>query len=191
MFARRSPQSAAPGEGRRFRPARARLLAPLLLIAAAGLSATGLALASSSSPVVRSAANETLHETLVVDSHGRTVYVLSPETTHHLLCRSRACFALWPPLTVRSRSVKLQAGPGVHGHLGLLRRSNGTLQVTLGGLPLYRYSGDSSAGEANGNGIRSFGGTWHVVRSSTTQAGAPAMPKPATPMTPAPETPAY
>ena len=50
----------------------------------------------------------------------------------------------------------------MQGHLGILRRSNGTLQVTLRGLPLYRYSKDHAKGDANGEGIESFGGTWHA-----------------------------
>src|SRR5581483_12282304 len=103
---------------------------PGMLVAAAAFSTAGLALASATA-IVRSSANETLHQKVVVDQRGRTVYILSPETTRHLLCRTRTCLQLWPPVTVRSRSTKLQAGPGVEGHLGLLRRSNGVLQVTL------------------------------------------------------------
>jgi predicted lipoprotein with Yx(FWY)xxD motif len=104
---------------------------------------------------------------------------------HHLLCKSSECLKFWPPLTVRSSKTKLLAGPGVHGHLAILRRSNGVLQVTLGGLPLYRYSGDQAKGEANGQGIHSFGGSWHVV--SATSPATPTTPtKPSTP-SPAPE----
>jgi predicted lipoprotein with Yx(FWY)xxD motif len=124
---------------------------------------TSVALAAKASPTVSSARNAALKKTIVVDSHGRTVYVLTPETTSHLLCTSRACFAAWPPVTVSSRSAKLLEGAGVHGHLALLRRSNGQLQVTLRGLPLYRFAGDSARGQANGEGIKTFGGTWHAV----------------------------
>jgi predicted lipoprotein with Yx(FWY)xxD motif len=162
-----------------------------LLVAAAACSGAGLAFASSVTPVVRSAANETLHHTIVVDAHGRTVYALSPETTRHLLCRSATCLQFWPPVTVRSRSVRLEAGHGVQGRLGLLRRSNGTLQITLRGMPLYRYSGDSARGEANGEGIRSFGGIWHALHASTTQSTAPAMPNTTASTTPAPAPPPY
>jgi predicted lipoprotein with Yx(FWY)xxD motif len=161
-----------------------------VLVAAAALSTAGLAFASGGTPVLRSATNEALHQTIAVDQHGRTVYVLSPETTHHLLCRSRSCLLLWPPVTVRSRSVKLVAGHGVQGRLGLLRRSNGVLQVTLRGLPLYRYAGDGSSGEANGEGIKSFGGTWHALRASAAQGTAPSM-APTTSGAPAPASPPY
>jgi predicted lipoprotein with Yx(FWY)xxD motif len=133
------------------------------IVAAAVLSS--VAAAASVLHVVGAASNSTLKETVVVDTHGRTLYALSPETTHHLLCRSHACFEFWPPVTVHSANVKLAAGHGVEGHLSLLHRSDGKLQVTLRGLPLYRFAGDSSKGQASGEGIKSFGGTWHAVKA--------------------------
>jgi len=109
----------------------------------------------------------------VVNSQGRTLYALSPETPSHLLCKSSACLGFWPPVTVPSRQTKLKAGPDVQGRLGILRRSNGTLQVTLRGLPLYRFFQDHAKGEANGQGIKGFGGTWHAV-SASASSPAPA-----------------
>jgi predicted lipoprotein with Yx(FWY)xxD motif len=148
-------------------------------------SLAAMALAAGNAATVSSASNSTLGEQIVVDAQGRTLYALSPETAHHLLCKSSACLKFWPPLTVRSSKTKLLAEPGVHGHLAILRRSNGVLQVTLGGLPLYRYSGDRAKGEANGQSIHSFGGTWHVL--SATGSSSPATPaKPTTP-SPTPE----
>jgi hypothetical protein len=66
------------------------------------------------------------------------------------------------------------------------RRNNGVLQVTLRGLPLYHYSADHAKGEANGQSIRSFGGTWHVL-SATSNVSPVA---PTAPTTPSP-TPSY
>jgi predicted lipoprotein with Yx(FWY)xxD motif len=180
---------------------------------AIGVTAVTLAFAASlaamafavGAPVtVTSASNAKLDQAVTVDTAGQTLYVLSPETTHHLLCKSRECLKFWPPLTVRSAKTKLKAGPGVHGRLGILHRSNGTLQVTLGGLPLYRYAGDHAKGEANGQSLHSFGGTWHVLSatsaaspaapmtSTTAPATAPPAPAPAPPTTstPPPTTPA-
>lgn len=145
-------------------------------------------------PTVKSASNATLKETVVVNGQGRTLYALSPETTHHLLCTSSECFNHWPPLTVRSAKVKLKAGPGVHGALGVLRRSNGSFQVTLRGLPLYRYAEDHAKGDAKGEGIESFGGTWHAITasaSSTKAAPTKAAPAPTEPTYPSPTEPAY
>ncbi|HTX45529.1 MAG TPA: hypothetical protein VMD48_04580 [Solirubrobacteraceae bacterium] len=39
-------------------------------------------------------------------------------------------------------------------------------QLTLGGRPLYTFAEDGASGQANGNGIKSFGGTWHVIATS-------------------------
>lgn len=75
-----------------------------------------------------------------MSSQGRTLYALSPETAKHLLCTSSSCLKFWPPLTMASRDTSLEAGMGVKGHFGILRRSNGMLQVTYAGMPLYLRS---------------------------------------------------
>ena len=152
-----------------------------------GASLAAIALGAGTSVTVTSAANSTLGERIVVDAKGRTVYVLSPETTHHLLCKSSECLKFWPPLTVGSSKTKLKAGAGVRGRLTIFRRNNGILQVALGGLPLYRYSGDQVKGEANGQDIRGFGGTWHVL--TTASHTSPTNTTSTTPTTPAPTTP--
>ncbi len=146
------------------------------------VSLAAIAFAGSMSTTVGSASNAKLGQQLAVDSQGQTLYALSPETTSHLLCKSNECLKFWPPLTVPSRASKLKAAAGVHGTLGILRRSNGTLQVTLRGMPLYRYSGDRAKGEANGQNIKSFGGTWHAVTASSSPAAG--KPAPSTTTTP-------
>jgi predicted lipoprotein with Yx(FWY)xxD motif len=162
----------SPFAGRRVRR---RLGVIALAIALAGVAAA-TAFAAGAVRVIGAEENSTLHETIAADTHGHTLYALHPETTHHLLCKSRTCLQAWPPLTVHSANVKLSAGHGVEGHLGLLRRGAGIWQVTLGGSPLYRFSGDSGRDEANGEGIMSFGGTWHAVKAAAHGAGSPAMP---------------
>jgi Secreted repeat of unknown function len=37
---------------------------------------------------------------------------------------------------------------------------------------VYRYSGDSKKGQANGEGINTFGGIWHVVKKSGASASS-------------------
>ena len=69
----------------------------------------------------------------------------------------------------------------------ILRRRNGLLQVTLRGMPLYRFSGDHAKGQANGEGIESFGGIWHAVAAAGTKSAAPTP----SPPSPAPMTPGY
>ena len=118
------------------------------------------ALAAQLALTLGSTSNVALNERVVVNSSGRTLYTLSPETSRHLLCKTSGCLKRWPPVTVTSSKTKLKAGSGVQGHLGILRRSNGTLQVTLRGVPLYRYSQDHAWGDTNGEGVESFNGTW-------------------------------
>jgi predicted lipoprotein with Yx(FWY)xxD motif len=167
-------QTARSSGHRRLHRLAVGIVAAMLVFAG---SLVALALATGGPTTVSSASNAKLGQQLVVEAHGRTLYALSPETAHHLLCKSSECAKFWPPLTVRSRKTMLTTGSGVHGHLALLRRPTGTWQVTLGGLPLYRYSGDHATGDANGQHIHSFGGTWHVI-SATGSAG------PTTPTTP-------
>jgi predicted lipoprotein with Yx(FWY)xxD motif len=139
---------------------------------ATGLLFAGGALAAHSSSTVGARPVPKLGKTVAVDSRGMTLYSLSTETTKHLLCSSGACTAEWPPLTVASRHSALKAGKAVHGKLGVFRRSNGTWQVTINGRPAYRFSGDSKPGDANGQGIKDFGGTWHAILASNGAAVA-------------------
>jgi predicted lipoprotein with Yx(FWY)xxD motif len=155
-----------------------------------GASVAAIALAASATVTINSASNSKLGERVAVNSRGLTLYTLSGETSRNLLCKSRECLAFWPPVTVPSRKTKLKAGGNLQGRLGILRRSNGTLQVTLRGMPLYRFVKDHATGEANGEGIESFGGTWHAA-SASTSAPPPAQP-PASPGSPPPSsTPGY
>jgi len=157
-------------------------LATVTLAFAASFAVMALA-AGGGAATVTSASSSTLGERIAVDARGRTLYALSPETAHRLLCKSSECLRFWPPLTVRSSKTKLDAGSGVRGRLAILRRSDGMLQVTLGGLPLYHYSGDHAVGEANGQGIHSFGGRWHVLPATSNASPSPT---PTTPTTPSP-----
>jgi predicted lipoprotein with Yx(FWY)xxD motif len=153
-------------------------------------SFAAVALGAGSATTVGSASSSKLGKQIVINAQGRTLYALSPETTHHLLCASSECVKFWPPLTVPSTKTKLKAGPGVQGHLGILHRHNGLLQVTLRGMPLYRYSHDHAKGQVNGDGIESFGGTWHAVSAQTSTMPTASSP-PESPTTTTPTAPSY
>lgn len=169
----------AGGDGHRHRA----WAGALAIVAVALVTLVATAFGAGSAVTLSSASSSKLGKQIVVNPQGRTLYVLTPETTKHLLCKSKECIANWPPVLVKSAKTKLKAGSGVQGKLGVFRRSNGTFQVTLRGLPVYRYSGDSAKGQVNGEGIESFGGIWHAVIASSTSA--PSMP--GTTSTPAPE----
>jgi predicted lipoprotein with Yx(FWY)xxD motif len=109
---------------------------------------------------------------VLVDSQGQTLYAFSkdPKNTFHPRCVG-ACEATWPPL-ILTGSAPVAGKEALGTQLGAIKRSDGKLQVDYAGSPLYTYSGDKKPGEALGNGVSSFGGTWHAL----TAQGKPAAP---------------
>jgi predicted lipoprotein with Yx(FWY)xxD motif len=165
----RSPQAGAE-RGIPVRPGR---IAALCVAAVAGLAVAalaGLAVAKSFTlNVAKDVQVKGKSESVVVGANGKSVYTLSGETSRHLLCNSQTCFGFWPPLKV-AKNASLTKAPGVGGKLGTIHRS-GFFQVTLNGRPVYNFGGDGKR-QANGEGIKSFGGTWHVVAASSSSKGA-------------------
>jgi predicted lipoprotein with Yx(FWY)xxD motif len=166
----------------RFRRSAALLIAALAGFAVAAF--VGIAVAKSFT--LHTASNETVasatgtvHEGVVVNGHGAAVYTLTGDTARHPKCtKANACFQFWPPVKVGS-AKKLSKAPGIKGKLGALHR-NGFTQVTLGGHPLYTYAGDHHKGTATGDGINTFGGIWHVSRTSAPKTGATGTTPPST-----------
>ena len=66
------------------------------------------------------------------------------------------CIPFWPPVKGPATLAS-----GVKGTLGTITRQDGSKQASYNGHPLYTYSGDSSPGQATGNGITLNGGIWH------------------------------
>jgi predicted lipoprotein with Yx(FWY)xxD motif len=153
-------------------------------VALAALTATSAVAIAKVKPTVKPSKNAAIGKTIVVNAKGATLYRLKGETKSHMLCADASCVGFWPPLTVRSAHTKVVAGKGVKGKLGVFKRPDGKFQVTLRGLPLYRFSGDSAKGQANGEGIVSFGGTWHVVPAKSGSGAAAPAPAPPSPYSP-------
>ncbi|HEX6475660.1 MAG TPA: hypothetical protein VF005_00175 [Acidimicrobiales bacterium] len=99
--------------------------------------------------------------TILVDGQGRTLYTLTNNGAA-VACTSSACTAIWPPSLLPASQTNVNAGSGVSNVSTMT--ANGGQQVAYNGQPLYRFSGDATAGAANGDGINSFGGVWHVVK---------------------------
>jgi predicted lipoprotein with Yx(FWY)xxD motif len=105
-------------------------------------------------------------EPIAVNSKGAAVYTLSGDSAKHMECtKANHCFSAWPPVTVKGKPTM----SGLKGTLGTFKNS-GVTQVTLNGHPLYTFAGDHGVGVANGNGLKSFGGTWHVVVAGAAKA---------------------
>jgi predicted lipoprotein with Yx(FWY)xxD motif len=98
--------------------------------------------------------------TVLVDGAGRTLYTFSPDKHGAPTC-SGTCASIWPPLTITGKPV---AGKGITASLlGTVAGAGGTQQVTYDHWPLYTYVQDGAPGEATGQGIVSFGGTWSTI----------------------------
>jgi len=94
---------------------------------------------------------------LLTNANGLTLYWFAPDTSAKSVCYG-SCAAYWPPVTGSP-----SAGPGVTGTLGTISRTDGTVQATYDGHPLYTYIGDSAPGQASGNNLNLNGGLWHDV----------------------------
>ena len=94
---------------------------------------------------------------VLADSNGQTVYAYNDDTATSSACTASWCVQDWPPLLIASAPSSIS---GVHAPVGLLRRPDGTSQLTLAGHPLYRFSGDQRPGDVRGLGI---GSDWFPV----------------------------
>jgi predicted lipoprotein with Yx(FWY)xxD motif len=100
---------------------------------------------------------------VLVDGYGLTLYLFVPD--HHAgrsTC-SGYCATQWPPLILPAGVTTPVAGAGVDTALVGTTRRGDSLQVTYAGWPLYRWIGDTSTGQATGEGIRNSGGLWYAV----------------------------
>jgi predicted lipoprotein with Yx(FWY)xxD motif len=100
--------------------------------------------------------------TVIADGQGFTLYHLKTEVNGKIVCTG-SCTGVWPPLLVSSSSAVPTDGSGVTGRIATITRPDGGVQVTYDGLPVYTYSGDTSPGQANGQGIQ---GVWFAVTPS-------------------------
>jgi predicted lipoprotein with Yx(FWY)xxD motif len=133
---------------------RGRYLVGVAVAVAFGVLTVGAAASPRALVTVNTVTNPTLGKILV--SKGKTLYASSKACTG-------SCLSVWPRLVVTGKPI---AGPGVTASkLGTIKRSNGQLQVTYAGKALFRYAGDTKAGEAKGQGKD---GIWHAIAPSGT-----------------------
>ena len=161
------------------------VLVALGLAALAGLTACGGSGGGSTTPAAAGGTTSTATGTTVsqknvsgvgeilVDSKGDALYSAEQESGSAIMCTD-SCTEIWIPLTVSANGTEPTGVPD----LALVRRPDGTSQVTYKGDPLYTFAQDTSPGEVNGNGVSdSFNGTdftWHVASEggTTTTTGS-------------------
>jgi predicted lipoprotein with Yx(FWY)xxD motif len=101
--------------------------------------------------------------TVLTAPDGHTLYFFTPDTAGGKPTCTGGCASIWPALTATSPTE-------ASGATGTLSVVNG--QVVYNGHPLYEYSGDTAAGQTNGEGIM---GKWYAATPALA-AGADTMP---------------
>jgi predicted lipoprotein with Yx(FWY)xxD motif len=99
--------------------------------------------------------------TVLTNTKGFTLYSFAPDTPTKSNCNG-ACAQNWPPVAGPAKAS------GVTGTFGTIKRSDGSVQATFDGHPLYTFVGDTAPGQAKGNGLNVAGGLWHEVTTSGT-----------------------
>ena len=141
------------------------------VLAIAGLSLTGCgelskeAVAPTTQPVSTptSIADLGLVKTdlgsIVADSTGRTLYMFTKDTGGISTCYD-ACATTWPPALAADTDIAAQ---GIdRSLLGVTARKDGASQLTLKGMPLYRFAADTKTGDTLGQGNK---GVWFTLSS--------------------------
>lgn len=105
---------------------------------------------------------------VLVDAKGFTVYDFHKDKGATSSCYGE-CAKVWPPVLTEGAP---QVGEGASASkLGTSRRSDGGVQVTYAGHPLYTYVADKKPGEVNGNDLSSFGAQWYALKGNGEEAG--------------------
>jgi predicted lipoprotein with Yx(FWY)xxD motif len=104
--------------------------------------------------------------TVLTNASGFTLYSFAPDTPTTSHCNG-TCAQSWPPVTGPATAS------GVTGTFGTIKRSDGAVQATFDGHPLYTFAGDTAPGQNKGNGLNAAGGLWHeITTSGTAPAGS-------------------
>ena len=99
---------------------------------------------------------------ILFDGTGQAIYLFDLETTTEPACYDD-CATAWPPVLTDGAPV---AGGSVRADaLGTTTRSDGGVQVTYNGHPLYFYA-DEGKNEVTCHDVVEFGGRWLVVTPS-------------------------
>jgi predicted lipoprotein with Yx(FWY)xxD motif len=106
---------------------------------------------------------------VLADSEGRTLYNAEVEKAR-IRCTD-GCTSFWEPVDASAKQSK-SASADLNLELGVVKRPDGTDQLTLKGLPLYRFT-QEGAGKLEGDGfVDDFEGTHFEWSAATTGAGS-------------------
>ena len=92
---------------------------------------------------------------ILTDDKGAVLYSFSKDEKSKSNCAG-ACATTWPVYA----PATITAGAGIDGTKLASFDNGGKKQLTIDGVPLYYFSGDTKPGDTNGQGV---GGFWFVV----------------------------
>lgn len=141
------------------------------------------AASSSSSPAGSSSAStatistrSTGIGTVLVNAQGHTLYWFAIDTPTKSNCNG-SCTTYWPPVTGKPVAA---SGTSLPKGFSTISRSDGSVQATYDGHPLYTYAADSAAGMTSGNGLNLSGGLWWAMTPSGAKPAATPSPSTST-----------
>jgi predicted lipoprotein with Yx(FWY)xxD motif len=97
--------------------------------------------------------------TVLANGQGRTIYWFAIDTPTKSNCTG-SCSTYWPPVIGTPAAA---AGTSLPMGFGTITRSDGQVQATYDGHPLYTYMGDTTAGQTSGNDKNLSGGLWWAM----------------------------
>ena len=138
--------------------------AVLAACSSSGTSSTGGSGGGSSSSPAAAAAGSLKTTTIggatvLTNAQGFTLYSFAPDTPTTSNCNG-TCAQNWPPVQGPATAS------GVTGTFGTIKRSDGSVQTTFDGHPLYTFAADTAPGQNKGNGLNAAGGLWHEITTS-------------------------
>jgi predicted lipoprotein with Yx(FWY)xxD motif len=91
---------------------------------------------------------------VLTDGAGMTLYTYNPDTagSGKSVCTG-GCLAEWPAVIATSAPSGVS---GASGAFALIKRDDGSMQVSYKGKPLYRFVDDKAPGDATGDGMDDF-----------------------------------
>jgi predicted lipoprotein with Yx(FWY)xxD motif len=118
--------------------------------------------------------------TVVVDQEGWVLYRFDDDKSKPAaksVCDGD-CAKVWPPAYTEDGKPEIK---GVDpDDVGVVTRTDGTKQLTIGNWPVYRYAGDKKAGQWLGQNV---GSKWFVINPDGTK-NLTCLPKPSKPIAP-------
>ncbi|MFD9704127.1 hypothetical protein [Lentzea sp. NPDC059081] len=92
---------------------------------------------------------------VVTDAEGFTLYRFDGDRPNESTCDGQ-CAATWPPATVSGENFSVDGVDDV----GSIVRQDGSRQLTVDGMPQYRFAKDTKPGETKGQGLQ---GKWFAT----------------------------